>query len=89
VVKDTPNRCVSNAGPTGRAFTTRNWAERADVFERMAGDKKLYWKSLSQFTAVVVATAWQNNGVSGKPEASDIQNAAADLTGVCVFTACA
>ena len=36
---------------------------------------------------VHVATAWQNNGVSGNPEASDIQNAAADLTGVCVFTA--
>ena len=41
---------------------------------------------LSQFTATVpnteyhVATAWQNNGVSGYPEASDIQNAAADLT---------
>ncbi len=54
------------------------------------GQEKLYWKSLSQFTATVanteyhVTTAWQNNGVSGNSEASDVQNAAA-LMGVCVF----
>ena len=69
----------------------------------MAGDKKLYWKSLSQFTATVanteyhVATAWQNNepipadrlvynGVSGIQKPPTSKNAA-DMKGICVFTA--